>query len=132
MIGQEGRAMKQKLMFIVIGCSLALLSSVRTGAAAKLGVMCFTFTTFSDILCFEIDDAPSGAGAFTLEGIQVAPAKYSIPVYGALTVDLIQNQFRLSWNFSFPETPRSIRLGPTWIRRRSAGLLSVVLASTQP
>jgi hypothetical protein len=93
--------MKQKLIFIVIGCSLALLSSVRTGAAAKLGVVCFGFATLSDVVCFELDDTPSGAGAFTLTGIQ-ATSTYVIPVYGALNIDPVQNKIRVSWTLSFP------------------------------
>jgi len=93
--------MQQKLMFIIIGCSLALLSSVRIGAAAKFGVACFKFTTLADVVCFELDDTPAGAGAFTLTGTQ-ATSSYVVPVYGAINLDPVQNTIRVSWTLSFP------------------------------
>src|SRR5262249_19374890 len=78
----------------------------------------------------EIDDTPSGAGAFTLGGIQTAPAKYSIPVYGVLSFDLVQNKFRLSWNFSFPETPAFDQAGANLVPQTFSGPFASRLALT--
>lgn len=70
--------------------------------AASIGVFCWRLFPSADVVCFDIDTAPTGAQTFALFGTDSSIAgRYRYPITGSLAFDEFAQLYHMSWVIYF-------------------------------
>jgi hypothetical protein len=69
--------------------------------AASIRVFCWQLSPPLDVVCFDIDNAPQQARAFTLFGTESVVGSYRYPVTGSVAFDENVQLYRMNWVIYF-------------------------------
>jgi len=86
----------QRLWLIGFGVLL-----VTQAQAASIGVFCWQLSPSPEVVCFDIDNAPQQARAFTLFGTESVVGSYRYPVTGSVAFDEYAQLYRMNWAIYF-------------------------------